>query len=214
MRKQLIATGLALTALTVGAQVASAQDSGSTYPKTKINGRLYADFSSKENKDDGNGTKSSDSGVGADVKRFYFSVTHEVDKTWSANFTSDIGDHNGKYDVFVKKAYLQGRFSDAFTLRLGSADLPWIPYVEGKYGMRYVENVLIDEYKFGTSADWGVHVLGKLADGRVGYQVSAINGRGYADPTRSNSVDFEGRIDVEPVKGLSFAVGGSRVVSG
>ena len=74
--------------------------------------------------------------------------------------------------------------------------------------MRYLENTTTDSLGFGTSADWGVHLLGKLADGRVGYQFSAINGNGYSDPSRSKSVDFEGRINFQPVKGLTLAVGG------
>ncbi len=207
MCKQVLAAGLVLIALPIGTQVASAQSNDES--ATKIQGRLYADFTSKEIKDDGTGTKSSDSGIGTDVKRFYFTVTHKINSTWSAQFQSDIGDHGAKrYDVFVKKAYLQGHFSDALTVRLGSADTPWIPFAEGQYGMRYLENTITDSLGLGTSADWGVHVLGKLAGGKVGYQVSAINGRGYSDPTRSNSVDFEGRIDFEPVQGLTLAVGG------
>jgi len=204
-RKQLLAAGLTLIALPIGAQAASAQDESST----KIQGRLYADFTSKSNKDDGTGIKSSDSGVGTDVKRFYFTVTHKVSDVWSAQFQTDIGDYGTKrYDVFVKKAYLQGTFSDAVTIRVGSADTPWIPFAEGQYGMRYLENTTTDSLGFGTSADWGVHLLGKFAGGKVGYQLSAVNGRGYSSPARSKSVDFEGRIDFQPVRGLTLAVGG------
>ena len=42
----------------------------------------------------------------------------------------------------------------------------------------------------------------------MSYQISAENGRGFSNPARSKNVDFEGRISVEPVKGLTFAVGG------
>ena len=178
------------------------------YPATKIQGRFFGDFTSKENKTD-DGVKSSDSGIGVDVKRFYFTVTHQFDDTWSAQFQSDIGDQGAKrYDVFVKKAYLQGKLSDAFIFRLGSADTPWIPYAENQYTMRYFEQTITDTLGFGTSADWGVHFLGSLAGGRVDYQLSALNGKGYSNPTRSESVDFEGRISFKPIAGLSLAVGG------
>ncbi len=169
--------------------------------------RIYFDFSSKENKDEGTGTKSSDSGVGADAKRFYASFTYKVDDTWSMNFTSDIGDQGTKrYDVFVKKAYLQGHFSDAFNLRLGSADEAWIPYVEDAYGYRYVENTITDGLGFGNSADWGVHAYGK--SGIFSYQVEAVNGHGYSNPSRSKGVDFEGRFSLDPIPGLKLAIGG------
>ncbi len=62
----------------------------------------------------------------------------------------------------MKNAYLQIRSRDpkAFWVRLGEADMPWVPYVEDVYGHRYVENVLVDRLKFGTSADWGLHAGG------------------------------------------------------
>lgn len=179
------------------------------YPATRIQGRFYGDFTSKENQDSGAGTKSSDSGLGVDVKRFYFTGTHEIDETWSAQFQSDIGDQGAKrYDVFVKKAFLQGRISDAAIFRIGSADTPWIPFAENTYGLRYFEQTITDSLGFGAAADWGLHLLGKLAGGRVDYQVSALNGRGYSNPGRTKSVDFEGRLAFRPVESLTLAVGG------
>jgi len=176
---------------------------------TTIGGRVFADFTTKENKDKATGVKSSDSGIGTDVKRFYFTVNHNFDAMWSAQFQSDIGDQGSKrYDVFVKKAFIQGKFDPAFTVRIGSADTPWVPFVEGLYGYRYFEQTLTDHLSFGSSADWGVHVLGKFGGDLVSYQVSALNGKGYSNPTRTKSVDFEGRLSVEPVKGFTLAVGG------
>ena len=129
------------------------------YPSNKLGIRVYADFSSKSNKDDATGNKSADSGEGVDVKRTYFTFTHQFDTVWSAQFQSDIGDQGAKrYDVFVKKAYIQAQSLRMATLRLGSADTPWIPYVEGIYGLRYVEQTITDRLSFGTSADWGFHV--------------------------------------------------------
>lgn len=179
------------------------------FPATKISGRVFADVTSKENKTD-DGLKSSDSGVGVDVKRFYFTVNHDFDKTWSAQFQSDIGDQGQRrYDVFVKKAFIQGKFSDAAIVRVGSADTPWIPFVEGVNGMRYFEQTITDSLGFGTSADWGVHFLGKLANGSIDYQFSTINGKGYSNPSRTETVDFEGRLAWKPLNGkLIFAAGG------
>jgi len=179
------------------------------YPKTAISGRAYADFSSKENKDKGSGTKSSDSGVGIDFKRFYFTVSHDFDSMWSAQFQTDIGDQGAKrYDVFVKKAFIQAKFSSAAIVRLGAADTPWVPFAEGQYGLRYFEQVVVDHLSFGTSSDWGIHFLGKAVDNKLGYQLSLVNGKGYSNPTRTKSMDFEGRVSFEPIKGLILAVGG------
>src|SRR5258708_3636061 len=94
------------------------------------------------------------------------------------------------------------------SILLGSANTPWVPYVEDLYGFRYVENTLIDRLSFGTSADWGVHFNGNFGGKVVNYDVAADNGRGYSNPTRSKSVDFEGRVGVQPIPGLNLAVGG------
>jgi Gram-negative porin len=175
---------------------------------TTVSGKVYADFSNIDASSDG--VDLANVGTGIDVKRFYVGVNHEFDDMWSANVTTDFnyvaGD--GETQVYIKKAYLQAKLSDALTARLGSADLPWVPAAEGLYGYRWVENVLIDRLKFGTSADWGIHGLGKLADGKFSYGISVVNGAGYKNPTRSNSMDFEGRVSFMPVKGLTIMVGG------
>jgi hypothetical protein len=108
---------------------------------------------------------------------------------------------------YIKKAYLQAKINPAFIIRLGSADLPWVPYVEGIYGYRHIENTIIDEFGFGTSADWGVHVLGDLANGLISYQVSVIDGGGYRNVKVTKAVDVEGRVSVA-YKGFFGAVGG------
>ncbi len=176
--------------------------------KTTVGGKAYLDMTNVDQSSDGK--KVGANGLGADGKRFYLGVNHIFDDMLSVNLTTDF-----KYDsgaakatqLYVKKAYLQVKFSDAAVLRLGSADLPWVPFAEHMYGYRYVENVLIDRLKFGTSADWGVHVKGKLANNTVHYAVSLVNGNGYKNPTRSNSMDIEGRIDASPIKNLTLAAG-------
>jgi hypothetical protein len=173
---------------------------------TAINGLVYADFSDKQNQDKASGAKSSDSGVGTDVKRFYFTLTHEFDSIWSAQFQTDIGDQGAKrYDVFVKKAYIKARLDPLFQVLLGSANQPWIPYVDDITGFRYVEQGITDRLGFGNSADWGVHVVGTSDNKLLNYDVVADNGRGYSNPTRSKSVDFEGRVGIQPIPGLNLA---------
>jgi hypothetical protein len=118
--------------------------------------------------------------------------------------------------LYIKKAYLQAKLNDALTFRVGAADLPWVPFVESIYGYRYVENVLIDRTKYGTSTDWGIHVLGTIPLNdmvTVSYQVSGVNGLGYKQPAtgtvnRSNSMDVEGRVSATIDKHLILGVGG------
>ncbi len=101
---------------------------------------------------------------------------------------------------------------DQFIVRAGGADTPWIPFVEDLYGYRYVEKELLDNNSFGTSADWGVHVLGNLMDNHVGYALSVVNGNGYkiastGTANRTNAVDVEGRVNVT-YDHFTVAVGG------
>jgi hypothetical protein len=117
-------------------------------------------------------------------------------------FNKNIGE-----TLYLKKAYLQASLSKAFNVRAGSADLPWVPFVEDLYGYRFVENTLIDRTSFGTSADWGVHAFGSFADGHISYAVSVIDGAGYRNPMRSKTMDVEGRISAN-YKGFTAAVGG------
>lgn len=175
---------------------------------TKISGKMY--FDATHINESNNGVDTDKTGTGFDVKRFYLTVDHQFDETWSANLTTDFQYKSGDNaaNVYVKKAYVEGKFSDAFKVRVGSADMPWVGFAEGFYGFRYVENVLVDRLKFGTSADWGVHASGDLGEAKMfNYAVSVINGAGYKTHTRSKGVDVEGRLAFTPVDGLAIAVG-------
>jgi hypothetical protein len=179
----------------------------SPFPANKFGIRVFADLTNRKNKDEGTGLEDATSGTGIDVKRTYFTFTHSFDQVWSAQFQSDIGDQGARrYDVFVKKAFIEAKVNPYAVFRLGSDDLPWVPFVENIYGYRYVETVITDHLSFGTSADWGLHWGG--LNNLVNYKFSVINGRGYSNPTRSKSVDFEGRFAVTPMAGWTFAVGG------
>ena len=172
---------------------------------TKVSGTMFVDLTNIDQTS--NGSKTDASGTGFDVKRFYLSIDHKFNDIWSANLTTDFNyvGNDGETQVFVKKAYVQGAFDKLATLRVGSANMAWIPFVEDWYGYRFVENTLVDRMKVGNSADWGAHLFGD--NGVFNYQVSAVNGGGYKNPSRSDHVDFEGRVGLQPVKGLMFAVG-------
>jgi hypothetical protein len=187
-----------------GAASALADDAEST----TVGGKAFIDFTNIDQQNDG--VKQATNGTGIDVKRFYLIVNHKFDDMWSANLTTDFNyvSADNETQVFIKKAYLQAKLSEAFTARAGSADLPWVPFVESFYGYRYVEKVMLDRAGYGTSADWGLHAFGKAGDGDMfNYALSIVNGNGYKNPSRSKSVDLEGRAGVTPLPGLNFAVG-------
>ena len=190
----------------VQAQTPPASNTLATWANdTKISGTMFVDMTNIDQTS--SGRKTDASGTGLDVKRFYLSIDHKFNDIWSANLTTDFNyvSNDGETQLFVKKAYVQGAFDKLATVRVGSANMAWIPFVEDWYGYRFVENTLVDRMKYGNSADWGVHLFGD--NGMFNYQVSAVNGGGYKNPSRSDHVDFEGRVGLQPVQGLMFAVG-------
>jgi hypothetical protein len=154
-------------------------------------------------------------GTNFDIKRFYIGIDHSFNSIYSASVITDTtyDGATGAGQLYLKKAYLQAKFDPAFTVRLGSADLPWAAYDDGLYGYRYLENTLAERTKFASSADWGVHILGTVLDGIVSYQFAAVNGGGYkkapvgGDVNRFNTMDFEGRIG-GAYRGFNLAIGG------
>ena len=187
------------------------KDSPGWFANTSITGKAFFNVSSIDQ--ERNGINQSANGTETELKRFYLGVDHKFNDTFSANLTTDFryGTNGTTNDVlvYVKKAYVQAKFAPELFVRVGAADLPWVPFAESVYGYRYIENTLIDRTKFGTSSDWGVHAGGSFADGLVSYAVSAVNGAGYKTLSRSsNTLDLEGRISVNPLKKFVLAVGG------
>jgi hypothetical protein len=183
---------------------------------TKISGKAYFNVSNIDQKSTdlaGMTTKNAASGTEAELKRFYLTIDHKFSPIFSASATTDFryGTNGTSKDtlVYLKKAYLQATLAPEFYVRVGAADLPWVPFAESIYGYRFVENTLIDRTKFGTSTDWGVHAGGTFGNGLVSYALSAVNGAGYKTLTRSSdTIDLEGRINVNPIKPVTLAVGG------
>ncbi|TLX21510.1 porin [Thermomonas fusca] len=174
---------------------------------TKLSGRLYYDLTNID--DSSKGVKTDKSGFAFDIKRFYLGVDHKFNDQWSMNLTTDFQYSSaiGATEIYLKKAYVQYKHNDAFVLRAGATDLPWVPFAENYYGMRYIENTLTDRLKFGTSTDWGLHAGGKVAGGSMEYAVAALNGNGYKNPSRSKGLDFEGRLSFAPTEQTVVGIG-------
>jgi hypothetical protein len=128
--------------------------------------------------------------------------------TGTVNALTGQNTSGGVTEVMIKKLYLQGKFDPGFIVRAGSADMPWDPFVESLYGYRYVEKTTTDRLGFSNTTDWGANVGGAVGDhDLLSYSLSAVNGGGYKNPTRTKYVDFEGRIGLKPVEWLTAGVG-------
>ena len=131
---------------------------GKWWDSTTITGRMYFNFSNVETKV--NGAKptgaGSINGTGFNIKRFYLGVDHVFSPVFAGNVTMDVSNVVGQTSntnftstgtpagsnqpglvgkgFYIKKAYLQAKLNPALIIRLGAADLPWVPYVENQYG--------------------------------------------------------------------------------
>ncbi len=196
------ALAIATPAIAGGVTVAEKGDS-----KLKIGGKIYVDATSKTTKNQAGTQKKS---VGVGVSRLYFSAGYAFDDVWSMGLTTDFAvapaasGLKKRSTVYVKKAYLQGKFSPALVLQAGIIGTPWIGHEEHLWKHRYVSKVFVDTYHMDSSADAGIGLKGKLAGGMVDYHITEVNGGGYGNISKSNAVDLNARIGFKPVDGLTL----------
>jgi hypothetical protein len=196
-------------------------------PNTTVGGVMFADFGYLKNEQNGN--EVTPTGAGFDVKRFYLSVDHKFNDVWNADLTTDAQyisspsvvvdptatkttttsttNSGAVTEVFIKKLYLQAKLDDAFIVSAGSYNMPWANFVEGLYGYRWVEKTTNDRLGFLNTADWGLHATGAFAGTGINYAVSAINGAGYKNPSRTKDVDFEGAVSYVSPIGVTVGAG-------
>ena len=108
------------------------------FANTTISGKAFLNVSNiHQTSTDllGRTTENVQNGTQTELKRFYIGVDHKFNDVFSANITTDFRyNANGTSKdvlVYVKKAYLQAKLNNAFAVRVGAADLPWVPFVEG-----------------------------------------------------------------------------------
>ena len=109
----------------------------------------------------------------------------------------------GSNTVFLKNAFLE--YTDLYpggNLAIGLIGTSWIGYEEGIWGRRFVAKVMVDEDKTLPSADKGISIRGKIADGIVDYDLALVNGEGVAAGEKAggdgNKKDGFGRVSIVP----------------
>jgi len=190
--------------------------------KLKLGAKVYLDGTQKETQTNGVTTART---KGFNLGRAYLTAKYYFNHDWMMRVTTDV--HQVKdttvgnvantgattvslgkrTNVFLKYAYLQGKlYGDAAVLRLGVSHNPWIDYEQGLWKHRYMSKVTSDTFKYDDSADIGIGLKGKLADGLVKYWATAVNGGGYGNLAQSNAIDYKVRVGLYPIKGLTIDV--------
>jgi len=176
--------------------------------KLKLGAKVFLDGTQKETLADGITTART---KGFNLGRAYLTAKYYFNSDWMMRITTDVVQEKGlakkKTNVFLKYAYLEGKlYGKAAVLRAGVSHNPWIDYEQGLWKHRYFTKVTSDEFKYDDSADIGVGLKGKLADGMVKYWATAVNGGGYGNLAQSNAIDYKVRVGIYPLKGLTFDV--------
>jgi len=176
--------------------------------KLKIEALIYANtFSQKDDSITAAGTTTTKT-AGLAIDRAYFTAKYTFNNDWMMRLTTDMGTESalGKdQNIYLKYAYVEGKLAGkAAVLRVGQSHTPWIDYEQSKWKHRYVAKVLSDQYKFDTSADLGLGLKGKIADGMVDYFVTGTNGSGYGKGVRTAGADYNARIGLHPIDGLDI----------
>lgn len=89
---------------------------------------------------------------------------------------------------------------DSF-LRLGLADLPFVPYEEDVWGYRVQGTVFSDRGGYLTSTDLGVAVGGRFAKEYGSWQASLVNGEGWKRSEAGKHKDMHARLTFNPLAG-------------
>jgi hypothetical protein len=198
---------LAFTAPAFAGGVTVAEDDES---KLELSAKFFVNFTKGTTEGNGvlagNGVKQADA-IGVALDRAYFTAKYQFDDIWSMRITTDATIDTAlskQTNIYIKYAYLQGKFSDAFSVKAGVIDTPWIGYENKLNTHRYVYKSFTDFEKFDNSADAGVGIAGKLADGLFQYALAEVNGGGYSKIAKTGAVDFNSRLGFYPIKGLTF----------
>jgi hypothetical protein len=137
-----------------------------------------------------------------DIDRVYLDFKTKIDNDFSVRITSDVGRTNDKkLELFLKYAYLQAKVTQGVKLRIGSAGTPMVGFSDKFWGQRWLAKSFTDQEKILSSADLGVHALGKHADGLVSWSAAIINGEGYGNPEINSAKAAQARLTVDPLHG-------------
>ncbi|MDH4229125.1 MAG: hypothetical protein OEW11_05175 [Nitrospirota bacterium] len=97
--------------------------------------------------------------------------------------------------VFIKHLYVEKSLSDALTVQVGQNATPMAGFDEkNMWGYRFIRNTFVDFWGINSTTDLGVSALGKVADGKLDYHASVMNGEGYERQPQGRSVSVAARV--------------------
>ena len=146
-----------------------AQDLGSGKPNFKIFWNYHNDF-----------TKEATKKSAFELKRVYLGYKHDFNDTFSAKVTYDIGSNSGgsEYTAYVKIAQLDWKLNPKVKLSMGLIGNKQFNDQESLWGYRYAQKGILNEFKFGPSADLGINSEFTI-NPKFKINLFILNGEGY-----------------------------------
>lgn len=192
MKRILLLAGV-LTCIGISAR---AQDAATEEPKGKAIVQVFGNFHS------GFGAGKDDCGF--ELDRTYLGYEYKLGKGLSVKAVMDIGAKTDGYDhvAYIKNAQVTWKKGD-WTLSGGLISTTQFNMVEKFWGYRYLYKSFQDQYKFGSSADFGVSVAYKPVRW-ISLDAIIVNGEGYKKIQYKDGLLYGLGVTFTPVTGLTL----------
>ncbi|MFN7182100.1 MAG: porin [Planctomycetota bacterium] len=143
-----------------------------------------------------------------EISRFYLYWLGSLKDDWKFRATLDAGIRNADsadtdrkdFKVLLKHGYIAYTGFKDVEITFGQADLPFVPFWEGKYGRRYQGPIFVDREGYITSTDLGIGVKGNFFEKFMEYHLTFVNSEGWTTPEANKYKSFDGRITLNPFK--------------
>jgi hypothetical protein len=138
------------------------------------------------------------------LRRGYFTYDHDLTERLTTRFRLEVNSNGrmvgGSLTPYVKDAYLRWTFAGEHRVFIGLQPTPTIEAADSVWGLRYVEKVPVDLYRFDSTRDLGIGVAGRVNDsGTIRYAVQLGNDSGTGSETDGGmALRFTARYDANP----------------
>ena len=140
-----------------------------------------------------------------EIQRAYFGYKAQMGEHISGRLTLDVGDPNfGSLEMtaYLKNAYVQYS-KNKLTAKLGMIGLHQFKMQENLWGGRYLYKSLMDEHKFGPSADLGAYVSYDIHK-MLSVDFTVANGEGYKKLESDTVLKYSAGITILPFESLDL----------
>ncbi|HJQ37160.1 MAG TPA: porin [Thermoanaerobaculia bacterium] len=135
------------------------------------------------------------------ITRGYLNVTGTVTPQISFRITPDITRESSGSQMFRLKYAFAQYTRDAFWVRAGVQQTPYLDFIESMYRYRFQGTLFAEREGFLTSSDAGISARYALPNDRGDVHVGYYNGEGYARAETNDEKALQVRATFRPIRG-------------